>query len=299
MVQPVLINPLIVVALIVLTTFLGFLAILGLGLGGTLVKGRLPGDGAFYLLYGTITKLGYTKDVVGNILRLKIGKSKLSFIVNPEHRTYLYGKPLYILSIEYGTSIHPSMLAILTALKEMGRDEMIKDYLELNYAYNSLANALEAVTDDKKREEMEQTLKQLEQAIRTKEQELRAFVDKNAQVVEVKQNLSLEDLKTDKQVLVVRTVDPALIGEYTNAVSAPKLSANMDLYALHMSSIFKSDVVKVAFAAMLILIGVGVVYMLLHGQSPPQVNVKITPETLKHLANSTAEVAKNSTVVKI
>ncbi|NJE60470.1 hypothetical protein E3E51_01670 [Thermococcus sp. 21S7] len=287
----------VVVALIVLTTIFAFLALLGLGLGGTVIKGRLPGEGAFYMLYGAVTKFGYTRDVIGNTLQLKLGKSKLKFIVNPDHRTYLWGKPLYILSVEYGSSIHPSMWAILTALKEMGKDDMVKEYLELNYTYTQLLEALQRTTDEKQAEELEQTLKAVEREVKAKEQELRAFVDKNAQVVEVKQNLEVEELASDKQTLVVRQLDPALIGEYANGVSAPKLSANMELYAMHMSSIFKSDVVKFAFAAMLLLIGIGVLYMLLHGQSQPQVNVQVSPELLKELANKTVENATR--VVKI
>jgi hypothetical protein len=297
---PILMNSTTVMAWIFLTTVLAFFAMLGLGLGGTVVKGRLPGDGAWYILYGAITKFGYTKDIIGNILRIKVGKSKLSFIVNPAHKTYLWGKPLYILNIEYGTSIHPSMWAILTALKELGKDDLIKKYLDLNYDYNVLLNNLQHIQDDKQRAEAEQLLKALEHEIRKLEQEMRAFVDENAQVIEVKENMTLEELKSDKKILVVRQLDPALIAEYGNGVDAPKQSANMDLYALSMSSIFKSDVVKFAFAAMLILIGVGVLYMLLHGQQQPNVNIQISPELLKNLANQTVQTAKNATqVVKI
>jgi len=295
---PILMDSTTIVVWIFLTTVLAFFTLLGLGLGGTVVKGRLPGDGAWYILYGAVTKFGYTKDIVGNIIRVKVGKSKLSFIVNPAHKTYLWGKPLYILNIEYGTSIHPSMWAILTALKELGKDDLIKEYLDLNYDYNMLLNALPRIQDEKQRSEAEKTLRSLEQEIKKTEQEMRAFVDKNAQVIEVKQDMTLEELKSDKKVLVVRQLDPALIAEYGNGVDAPKQSANMDLYALQMSSIFKSDIVKVAFATMLILIGIGVAYMLLHGQTaPPKVNIQISPELLKQLAN---ETAKNATkVVKI
>jgi len=134
-------------------------------------------------------------------------------------------------------------------------------------------------------------------ALKAKEQEMRAFVDKNAHVIEVKQNLEFEELASDKQVLVVRQVDPALIGEYSTGITSPKLTGNMELYALEMSSILKSDVVKFAFAAMLIIIGLAFAYMLLQGQQPPKVDVKISPELLHKLAN---ETAKNATkVVKI
>jgi len=294
---PVLIDSTILMGLIFFAIVATFIAFLGLALGGPILRGRLPGGGAWYLLYGTVTKFGYTTDIIGNVLRMKLGKSKLSFIVNPAHRTYLWGKPLYILSTEYGTSIHPSMLAILTALRELGREDMIKDYLELNYAYNKLANSIANVEDNEQKEELERTLEQIEKALKAKEQEMRAFVDKNAHVIEVKQNLEFEELASDKQVLVVRQVDPALIGEYSTGITSPKLTGNMELYALEMSSILKSDVVKFAFAAMLIIIGLAFAYMLLQGQQPPKVDVKISPELLHKLAN---ETAKNATkVVKI
>ncbi len=291
----VLVDPMLMVFLIILLSVTTFLAIVGLGLGWPVIKGRLPGEGAFYILYGAVTKFGYTKNVLGNTLIVPVGKSKLKFIVNPAHRTYLWGKPLYILSVEYGSSIKPSMWAILTALKELGKDDLVKRYLDLNYSYVTLADALSRVTTEKEAEEIENALKQIEQELKNLENELRAVVDENAHVVEVKDNLKLEELSTDKQVLVVRQLDPELIGEYANGVSAPKLSANMDLYAMHMSSIFKSDVVKMAFAAMFILIGIAVLYMVLHGQGkPPQVNIQLTPEMVKQLAN---ETAKNATRV--
>ena len=133
---PILMDSTIIMAWIALTSILVFFTLLGLGLGGVVVKGRLPGDGSWYILHGAVTKFGYTRDVIGNILQIKLGKSKLKFIVNPAHKTYLWGKPLYILSVEYGTSIHPSMWAILTALKELSKDDLIKKYLDLNYDYN-------------------------------------------------------------------------------------------------------------------------------------------------------------------
>jgi hypothetical protein len=278
----------------VLTT----VSIIALALGGTVIKGRIPGPGSFYILHGAITKFGYTKDIIGNILRIKVGKSKLNFIVNPAHKTYLWGKPLYILSVEYGTSIHPSMWAILTALKELGRDDLIKKYLELNYDYNKLLNSMSKIQDEKKLKEAEATLKALNDELKRTEQEMRAFVDKNAQVVEVKENMQLEELKTNRQVLVVRQLDLNLIGEYSHGASAPKVTGNMDLYALQMSSVLKSDIVKFAFAVFLVLVGLAFAIMMLKSfGKPPQVNVEISPELLRHLADQT--IQNTTKVVKI
>ncbi len=281
----------ILLALIIITALMVPLAIIALALGGQVIRGRMPGDGAWYLLYGAVTKLGYTKEVLGNILEARIGKSKLKFIVNPAHKAYLWGKPLYILSTEYATSIHPSLLATLTALKELGQDEMVKEYLDLNYERNKVVKAIRETVDEKKKNELYQLLEQYENAIRDAENKMRAFVDKNAHVIEVDINQKrVKDLREDgKQVLIVRSIDPDLIGEYATGVGAAKQSANMDLYAMKMSSIWKSDVVKYAFAFVLIALGAAILFMVLHGQQT--VNVQISPEAIKQALNQTAQNA--------
>lgn len=248
-------------------------------------------EGVLAILWGKVAKLRFVPLKGSNTVELDIGDKKATWIVDDlvtKPVAGLYGITATILHADSAQALDPDLVANLEGIDE-DTEQLLRDYFKALRDLDELRsylNEAEKVGNKPLVQKLTQAVRERESFIKNIELKLKLSpiiekVVEGGKTVVVPQN--------DSSYLVIRPLNLKKLRAYARALPAPSLFATVQQYVNELKG-KQTDVLKIAFAIVLVLIGVGVLLAL----KQPAINYEQLAQALKQ---ATQTVPQNATVV--
>lgn len=248
-------------------------------------------EGVLAILWGKVAKLRFTPLKGSNVVELEVGDKTASWVVDDlptKPVSGLYGITATVIHADTAQAIDPE-LATLFENTDDDMEAVLKEYFkamrDLDELKIYLAEA-ERAGDKKRIVKLQEAVQNYENYLSTLERRLR-LSPVIERVVEGGRTIVLQD---KAGYVILRPVDVEKLKRYARALPAPSLYTAVMQYVNELKG-KQTDVLKVAFAILLVLVGVGVLLAL--RQQP------INYEQLARIIHQSTQSVPNMTKVVV